>query len=138
MPDYYYSIALSFAGQDRILAERLATALSRSGVKVFYDRFEQHELWGKNLHERLREIYTKESRFCVIFITDAYLNGMWTNFERQQIIERLAQEKGNDYILPIRLNGCDREVPGLSRDVAYIAASDKDHQGLLKIIKEKT
>ena len=39
-----YTIALSFAGSERKLAEKIANGLQDKGVKVFYDKFEQHEV----------------------------------------------------------------------------------------------
>jgi len=46
---YKYDIALSFAGEDREYVEQVAILLKRFGVKVFYDKFEESNLWGKNL-----------------------------------------------------------------------------------------
>lgn len=46
--DYKYDIALSFAGEDREYVEKVATLLKENGIKVFYDKFEQVDLWGKD------------------------------------------------------------------------------------------
>ena len=42
-----YDIAISFAGEDRPIAERLASLLVTQGLNVFYDAYEQPNLWGK-------------------------------------------------------------------------------------------
>lgn len=47
--NYKYQIALSFAGEDRFVAGKLARLLSDRGISVFYDEFEQTSLWGKDL-----------------------------------------------------------------------------------------
>ena len=47
--EYKYDIALSFAGEDREYVEKVATLLKENGVKVFYDKFEQVDLWGKDV-----------------------------------------------------------------------------------------
>ena len=44
---YRYDVALSFAGEDRHYVERVAKELQRRGIRVFYDKYEQTELWGK-------------------------------------------------------------------------------------------
>jgi len=54
---YEYDVALSFAGEDRAYVEEVANSLNNRGVKVFYDLFEEANLWGKNLYEYLSEIY---------------------------------------------------------------------------------
>jgi hypothetical protein len=46
-----YDIALSFAGEDRPYVQQVADELTRQGVRVFYDEFEQDKLWGTNLYQ---------------------------------------------------------------------------------------
>lgn len=42
--DYEYDVALSFAGEDRLHASRLAELLGQRGLSVFYDDYEKAEL----------------------------------------------------------------------------------------------
>src|SRR5207248_2119071 len=58
-----YDVALSFAGEDRAYVEEVARALSAAGVKVFYDKLEEADLWGKNLYTHLSDVYRKRARF---------------------------------------------------------------------------
>lgn len=62
-----YDVALSFAGEQRTYVSRVATLLWKNGVFVFYDEFEEAELWGKNLYTHLRDVYKSRARFTVIF-----------------------------------------------------------------------
>ena len=48
-----YKVALSFAGEDRDYVEKVASQLVAEGVTVFYDKFEEATLWGKNLFTHL-------------------------------------------------------------------------------------
>lgn len=57
-----YDVALSFAGEDREYVEQVANLLGSSGVKVFYDRFEEADLWGKNLYDYLIDIYQNKAK----------------------------------------------------------------------------
>ena len=41
-----FDIALSFAGEDREYVDQVANLLRNAGVKVFYDLFEEANLWG--------------------------------------------------------------------------------------------
>lgn len=42
-----FDIALSFAGEDREYVDQVATILHSKGISVFYDLFEEVNLWGK-------------------------------------------------------------------------------------------
>ena len=43
---YTYDIVLSFAGEQRAYVEEVAQLLKNKGVNVFYDKFNEIELWG--------------------------------------------------------------------------------------------
>ena len=47
---YEYDVALSFAGENRAYVEAVANSLKNRGISVFYDLFEEANLWGKNLY----------------------------------------------------------------------------------------
>lgn len=132
-----YSVALSFAGEDRKFAEDIARELKKNNVNVFYDKYEQHELWGRDLYETLQSVYVKECRYCLLIFSPFYLEKMWTIFERKQIIDRLAHEQGSGCVLPIRKDGFDDEIPGLSRGIGYIDAKEGQHNIIVDLILKK-
>src|SRR2546423_26970 len=105
-----YDVALSFAGEDRAYVEQVAGELRASGIKVFYDSYEESSLWGKNLYTHLREIYRDQARFTVVFISQHYVRKVWTNHERESAQAR-AFEENREYILPARFDQTD--VPGI-------------------------
>ena len=53
MADFQYDVAISFAGEQRAEAEAITEHLIASSIKVFYDRHEKADLWGKDLYEHL-------------------------------------------------------------------------------------
>jgi len=132
-----YSVALSFAGEDRDLAEAIADELKINGVSVFYDKYEQHELWGKDLYETLQSVYVRECCYCLLIFSPFYLKKMWTTFERKQIIDRLAHENGSDCVLPIRVDGFNENIPGLSRGIGYIDASKSQPKTIVDLVLKK-
>ena len=127
---YKYDVALSFAGEQRHYAAELAKLLQVHGVRVFYDDFEQARLWGTNLYDFLYKIYSEEARFCIVFVSQEYASKVWTIHERRSAQERVLQEKDNDYLLPIRVDGT--RLPGLPTTVAYI---DIDKMGVPEIAR---
>jgi len=116
---YKYDVAISFAGPQRALAETLAARVKETGFRVFFDDYYQEQLWGKNLIEYFDDVYRKQSRYCVIFVSPEYRDRMWTTHERQSAQARALLKRGNDYILPIMIE--DIELPGMPGTVGYLS-----------------
>jgi len=114
-----YDLAISFAGEDRKQAESIALALKEEGVRVFYDQFEQASLFGKDLYVHLYEVYAKRSRYCILLASEHYLEKMWTIHERRAAQERALQERGAEYILPVRIDETD--IPGLASTIGFLS-----------------
>jgi hypothetical protein len=117
-----FEIALSFAGEDREYVDQVANLLRDSGVKVFYDLFEEANLWGKNLYDYLTEIYMNKAVYTIMFISDAYSKKLWTSHERQAMQARAFQEN-QEYILPVRFD--ETQIPGVLPTIGYIDVSSK-------------
>lgn len=130
-PDEPYDVALSFAGEDRVYADRIASSLTSSGYRVFYDKYEQATLWGKDLYQHLTTVYSKQARYCVMLLSAHYRDKLWTRHEQRAAQDRAFRES-REYILPIRLD--DSDFPGLLGTVAYLdlrTISVEDVVGLL-------
>lgn len=129
-----YDICLSFAGEDRDYVHRTATALRKAGIRVFYDQYEEAELWGKDLYAHLHEVYSNSARYCVIFISKHYARKLWSNHERVAAQERAFREN-REYILPARFD--QTAVPGLPGTIGYVALRDRTPSILAKLIRKK-
>jgi len=119
-----FDVALSFAGTERRLAEDLAKRVREVGFEVFYDEFYPEQLWGKDLVVFFDNIYRKASRYCVMFVSHEYADRMWTTHERRSAQARAVEEKGNEYILPIRID--KTELDGLLPTTGYISLDRHD------------
>lgn len=114
---FEYDIALSFAGEQRAIAENIAQELKKLGVSLFYDNFEQSKLWGKRLSKYFQEIYGQKTRFVVVLISKEYPIKDWTDFEFT-IAREEAKNRKSEFILPVRID--DTHILGLPSDVAYL------------------
>lgn len=132
--DQEYGVALSFAGEDRGYVEKVASILRGKGIKVFYDKYEEVELWGKDLYTHLDEIYRLKSQYCVMFISANYKSKLWTNHERQSAQAR-AFTKNSEYILPARFD--DTEIPGITPTVGYIDLRGLSPEKFASLVLEK-
>jgi len=117
-----YDVALSFARPQRALAEQLRTIIHEAGFSVFYDYDFAADLWGKDLAVELDAIYRERSRFCVIFISPAYVERVWPVWERQSALARAVAARGEEYILPVVVEPAT--VPGLRETIGRVSLSD--------------
>jgi len=129
-----FDVALSFAGADRAYAKELAEALRAAGYAVFYDDYYPEYLWGKNLTAFLDEVYRKKARYCVILISKDYKERAWTSHEFRSAQARALEEKGNDYILPIRID--DTDLDGLPPNLGYLSI-DKGTKAIADLLVKK-
>jgi hypothetical protein len=132
--DYQYDVALSFAGEDRSFVDKVANLLRERGVRVFYDRFEEMNLWGKNLYTHLSSIYKDKAKYTVIFISKFYAQKLWTNHERENAQARAFAEN-REYILPARFD--DTEIPGILSTIGYINLNGYTPEKLSLLIYNK-
>ena len=131
---FEYDVAISFAGPQRPEAEAIADGLQRKSLKVFYDAYEQADLWGKNLYDHLDDVYQNKAQYCLMLVSAAYAARVWTNHERQSAQVRALSQKG-EYILPVRFD--DTEVPGLRSTVGFVRFKDLGVDGLCTLLVQK-
>jgi hypothetical protein len=131
---FEYDVAFSFAGEDRVFVEEVAAQLHRRRVKVFYDRYEQADLWGKDLYVHLDEVYRKKARYCLMFLSRHYASKLWTSHERRSAQAR-AMAESSEYILPVRLDSS--EVPGFLPTIGYITSVDFPPTAIAELVAEK-
>lgn len=128
---YEYDVALSFAGEDRAYVEKVARLLKERGVGVFYDRYEEVELWGKDLYTHLDDVYRNKARYCIMFISRHYKEKLWTNHERESAQARAFTEN-EDYVLPARFD--DTEIPGIRPTVGYISLKNMAPEEFVELV----
>ncbi|MCH8151882.1 MAG: TIR domain-containing protein [Planctomycetes bacterium] len=129
-----FDVVLSFAGEDRGYVESVAEFLIEHGVIVFYDKYEQATLWGKDLVEHFESIYRQQARFCVMFISRHYAEKVWARQERRAALARAMAERV-EYVLPARFD--DTEIPGLAPTIAYLDLRELSPEALGRLILQK-
>ena len=118
-PNFEYDIGLSFASEQRDYVERVAEELDYRGIRIFYDAYEQANLWGRNLGEYFKEVFQDKCRYCIVFASKEYATKMWPTVELENALKR-ATESSNDFILPLRFD--DTIIPGIPYTLGYLDA----------------
>lgn len=111
---YKYEFVLSFAGQNRNVVEKVRDHLRDHNMRVFYDYDEQHDLLGKDLAEHFSELYQNAGQFCVIFVSQAYVERAWCKWERRAALARAFSSK-KEYIIPYVIE--DVHLPGIPETI---------------------
>jgi hypothetical protein len=99
---FRFDFGISFAGNDRALARQLRDGLRTAGFTVFFDEDYEHEMIGHDGSLYLRNVYSRQCRFCIVLISEAYDKRDWTNLEREAVQAReLKGERGILIPVPI-------------------------------------
>ena len=117
-PPSDFDVAISVSGPDKQYARELAEHVRAEGFSVFYYEFYPEFLWGKDLTITFDEIFRKRSRFCVMFVSRNYRDRVWTTHEMRSALARAIEQKGNEYILPVRID--NTELEGLLPTISYL------------------
>lgn len=129
-----YDIAVSFAGEDRDYVEQIANAIRLKGMSVFYDKYEEADLWGKDLYVHLSNVYKDYSKYCLMFISENYAKKQWTSHERKAAQARAFAEN-QEYILPLRID--DTSINGVLDTTGYIDSRSKSVDEIVDLLRNK-
>lgn len=129
-----YQIGLSFAGENREYVDQVFQELTKLGISVFYDNYEQIDLWGKDLYTHLNKVYKSDCQYCIIFISKEYAAKLWTRHELSSAQARAFKEN-REYILPVRFDST--ELPGMNETVSYIDATKYNPRSVAEMAVKK-
>jgi hypothetical protein len=133
---FEYDLALSFASEDRPLAEQFADLLARQNVKVFLDEYRPADTdrWGKDILDHLVNLYARKARYCLLLVSQYYPLKTWTEAEQTSLRERALRDP-NEYILIIQAD--DSEVPGMAKAKGYKDLRRDSVENLVTWLDEK-
>jgi hypothetical protein len=131
---FEHEVAISYAGEDREIAEQIAQSLRKKGIPVFYDKFYKVDLWGKSLSSWFGKKYGKSSRFVLVLISRHYPIKDWANFEFS-IARAEEKKRKDDFILPVRLD--NTKISGLPSDKAYLDFKKEGLNGVINCLVQK-
>ena len=122
---FEYDAALSFASEDKAIAEELAELFINRNIRVFLDEYTGSEAWGKDILDHLVNLSSRKAQYCVLLISEHYPLKAWTKTERASVQDRSLRDT-REYILPIQLD--DVNVPGIAEVKGYVDLRHVDEQ----------
>ncbi|MCH7500091.1 MAG: TIR domain-containing protein [Nitrospinae bacterium] len=122
--DYEFDIALSFAGENRELAEYIAEQLGILDANVFYDKYFESNFLGSTWSRQFKKIFSEDSRLVVCLLDKHHNDKIWPTFERECFQPRVNDEA----VIPIFLDSTS--FVGIPKDLIGIkfswSADDSD------------
>ena len=130
-----WDVAISYAGEDRKIADRLVNSLKKENRKlsVFYDKDYKSYLWGKK-EEAYENIYGPDSRVVVALISKHYKEKDWPRYEFSIALKESKKRK-EESLLAIKID--DSELLGLRNDANYMDIRENSIKEIAKILVEK-
>ena len=127
-----YDVFISHASEDKDMIVRpLTSALTKLGVKVWYDEFELHI--GDSLRRKIDQGLSR-SRFGIVVISRSFIKKGWTNYELDGLITNSIS--GKQILLPIWHNITKQEVIDFSPSLADKVARNTSLETIDEIAKE--
>jgi len=132
---FAFDFAISFAGEDRTIAEKIANKLRTArDVTVFYDYYYKSELLGEKLGKEFSIVYGPATRFFVPIISEYYVRKDYTNYE-WTIAKEEGKKRDYEFILPIRLD--DSKLIGLQSDVSFLDWRKESLESIVETLLKK-
>ena len=116
---YDFDVAVSFAGEDRELAEDVVNRLRVAGLTVFCDTDCMPAMWDGELLEDLDQVYCSKARSVIIFVSYPYSKKMWGWRPRRSALA-CALEQAPSRVLLVRLDST--RLKGLRPTTGYLDA----------------
>lgn len=116
--NYEFDIAISFAGENRVLAKYLADQFSALDIQVFYDANFEANYLGKTWSKEFTRIFGQASKYVICLLDKHHAEKIWPSFEREVFTPRVM--KGE--VIPIYLD--ETPIHGIPTDVVGIRFMD--------------
>lgn len=98
--DFEWDIAISFAGENRTLAEFIGQQLRERDISVFYDRHYEDNYLGGLWSKEFLEIFVQKSRLVVAILDQHHKDKVWPTFERDCFTPRVPEAE----VIPVFLD----------------------------------
>jgi hypothetical protein len=132
---FNFDFAISFAGSDRSLAERLASLLTARGAVVFIDSSFRAHLLGRRLDREFAWVFGPATKYFVPIVSRSYADKSWPQHEWNVAIIEAERRAPQEFILPLRLD--DALLVGLPNTIGYIDLRKHSVDDVAGILLEK-
>lgn len=127
---------ISYASEDRALAEWLALKLTAEGYRVWCDRF---QLLGGESYPRDIDEAIKNRTFRLIALLSKYSISKQNPLKERTLALNIAKERGIDFVIPLNLDNLKpTELDWMTSDLTFISFYRSWAEGLNQLLKKLT
>lgn len=112
--NYTFDIAISFAGENRELAEEIAHTLRFLDYEVFYDKLYEANYLGSSWSKEFERIFSHDSKYIICLLDHNHQAKIWPTFERECFSEKVQTNE----VIPIFLD--ETKFVGIPQDLIGI------------------
>lgn len=112
--NYVFDVAISFAGENRKLAEKITFFLKILDYEVFYDELYEANYIGSSWSKEFERIFTTDSKYVICLLDNFHKNKIWPTFERECFAEKVPLKQ----LIPVFLD--DTKFVGIPQDLIGI------------------
>jgi hypothetical protein len=131
---FEYDVALSFAKEDRNVAEEFASALGAKNINVFFDEIQADQSGGSDPVFHIAELCRTKAHYCVMLISQHYPLNKWTEAERTSVRQHALRDV-DEYFLPVQLD--HTEVPGITEAAGYRNLRQHPLERIVDLLQQK-
>jgi len=117
--------ALSYAGENRGVADNIARRLRELHFSVFYAEDQKHLLAGVDGEEFFEYLF-REAKIAVVLVSAAYRAKEWPRYEW----DVLRRNGGLERVVPVRLD--ETEILGLPSSIMYVPFDENDFEPVIR------
>lgn len=129
---FKYEIAISFGSEDLKIARKIAVALKKKNIRIYF--YPEENNVGKNLKVLTPKIFKEEALFVLAVISKNHIRGKWTS-EEMEVVQTQYDKCGLPYLLPLRVD--DTRIDGLSSNVVYLEWKGNNENEISEIVVER-
>lgn len=118
--NYVFDVAISFAGENRKLAEEITSYLRILDYEVFYDELYEANYIGSSWTKEFERIFTTDSKYVICLLDEFHKTKIWPTFERECFVEKVPLNQ----LIPIFLD--ESTFVGIPQDLIGIKFNYKE------------
>jgi hypothetical protein len=111
LADREFDFAISYAGENRELAQFVADQLEILDANVFFDKNYESNYLGKTWTKQFEKIFADDSDKVICFLDIHHREKIWPTFEREIFVKRIPDED----VIPVFLDST--VFPGIPKDL---------------------
>lgn len=112
--NFEWDFAISFAGENRVLAKSIVDLLEVLDCTIFYDQYYESNYLGTAWSQQFKDIFGSKARYVICLLDANHAEKIWPTFEREIFSPRVEDAA----VIPVYLD--NTSFVGIPKDIVGI------------------